>query len=429
MNIHIVQFGDTIYTIADRYGVSPERIIVENDIMHPDNLTMGEALIIIRPNQTYIVQEGDSLESIAITQGVDVMELLRNNPNVSNRELYIGEEVVLSYIDSRTVSIKTNGFAYPFIDRATLLKTLPYLTYLTIYSYQIAPDGTLIDMDDSEIVQIAKEYGVAPIMFITAPHEGDNVDMDVAHILITNIEIQNKFYSDILTILRDKGYYGINIDTPYIQPEDRQPYVDFIANITECLNGEGYPVTVSIAPSTFEVSTGIIYNGVDYTGLSQAANDILYRLTYAFRYPQILPISTLPFDAVMQTVAKAMELIPPNKCMLDISVIGYLWEFPYFAAIIYVNFLNYNAAIELANNTSSIIQFNEPSRSSYFQYTENKHEYMAWFKDSRVIYPMLEYMRGYGLQGISIWNIMSFITSIWLMIQTQYEIEKIELSL
>ncbi|WP_073276154.1 LysM peptidoglycan-binding domain-containing protein [Anaerocolumna jejuensis] len=32
MYIHIVQPGDTITTIADSYGVSPERIAAENDI-------------------------------------------------------------------------------------------------------------------------------------------------------------------------------------------------------------------------------------------------------------------------------------------------------------------------------------------------------------------------------------------------------------
>jgi spore germination protein len=426
MNIHIVQPEDTIYTIADRYGLSPERVIVQNDIMHPDNLITGEALIIIKPSQTYMVQEGDSLESIARTQGMDVMELLRNNPNVSNRELVIGEELVLSYIDRGTTSMKTNGFAYPFIDRDTLQKTLPYLTYLTIYSYQIAPDGTLIDIDDREIIQIAKQYGAAPIMFITAPHEGENVDIDIAHILIRNAEVQNVFITNILMILRNKGYYGINMDTPYIQPEDREPYVDFIASLTKLLNSEGYYVMISIAPSTFEVSTGIIYNGVDYTGLSQASNEVLYRLTYAFLYPHSLPISTLPFEAVIQTLTKAITLIPPEKCMLDISIIGYVWEFPYFAAITYANFLNYNSVLQLANDTGSVIQFNEPSRSSYFQYTENKYEYMTWFEDSRTIYPILEYTQEYGLQGISIWNIMYFITNIWLMIQTKYVIEKID---
>ncbi|SHO52864.1 LysM peptidoglycan-binding domain-containing protein [Anaerocolumna xylanovorans] len=425
MNIHVVQPGETIYTIANSYGVSPERLSVENDIIDPNSLTIGEALVIIRPGQTYIVQEGDSLESIAKNHEMDVMELLRNNPNVSGRELYTGEELVISYIGRKTVPIKTNGFAYPFIDRSVLRKTLPYLTYLTVYSYEITRKGNLIDIDDSEIIQMAGDYGVAPIMFITAPDEGDNVDTDIAHILISDEQVQNTFIDDTLSILHNKGYYGININTPYIQPQDRQSYVDFIAGITERLNSEGFLVIVTIAPSTFEVSTGIIYKGIDYIGLSQAANNVLYQLTYAWKYPYSLPISVLPFEAVMRTLDKATTLIPPEKCIVGTSIVGYLWEFPYFAARTNTNFLNYHSAIELAKDTGSIIEFNEPSRSSYFQYIENEREYMAWFKDSRVIYPTLAYSQGYGLEGISLWNIMYFITNIWLMVNSLYAIEKI----
>lgn len=425
MYIHVVQPGDTIYTIADTYGISPVRLVMENDIMSPYNLIIGEALVILIPSQTYVVQEGDSLESIAKAQGTDVMELLRNNPDVSGRELYTGEELVISYADERTETTKTNGFVYPFIDRGTLRKTLPYLTYLTIYSYQIMPNGNLIEINDSEIIQIAREFGVAPIMFINAPHEGEDVDTDIAHNLITDTQIRGTFINNVLNIVRSKGYHGINIDTPYVQPRDRESYVELIADITGQLNKEGFTVTVTIAPSTFEVSTGIIYAGVDYTGLSQAANDVLYQLVYAWRYPRNLPISVLPFETVTQTMDSAIKLISPEKYLLGISIVGYIWEFPYFAAVTYANFLNYNSAMQLAEDVGSPIQFNERSRSAYFQYIDDDIEYMAWFKDSRVIYPFLTYLQYYGLEGISIWNIMYFTTSIWLLINSQYLIEKV----
>lgn len=425
MYIQVVQQDDTIYSIANTYGISPERLAMENDISDPVNLTVGEAFVILIPSQTYIVQEGDSLESIALEQGTDIMELLRNNPDISNRELYSGEELVISYEDERTAAIKTNGFAYPFIDRETLRKTLPYLTYLTVYSYQILPDGNLIELDDFEIVQMAKEFGVAPIMFVNAPHEGDDVDTEIAHNITSNTDIKNTFLNNILRNLRSKGYSGINLDTPYIHPLDREAYVEFVADLTKLLNAEGFSVTITIAPSTFEISTGIIYSGVDYTGLSQAANSVLYELTYARRYPRNLPISVLPFDAVIQTLDNAVSLISPEKCTLGISIVGYLWEFPYFAAITYANFINYNSAIDLAKDVGASIQFNEPSRSSYFLFVDGDREYIAWFKDSRVIYLFLEYVKSYGLQGASIWNIMYFTTNIWMLMNAQFVIEKI----
>ncbi|MDF2512594.1 MAG: hypothetical protein K0S04_2460 [Herbinix sp.] len=425
MNIHVVQPEDNIYTIADHYGVSPERIMVENDIFDPDNLIVGEALVIIRPVQSYIVQEGDTLESIANSQEVDIMELLRNNPNASNRQLYVGEELVLKFEGARITTIKADGFAYPFNDRDALRKTLPYLTNLTVYAYEITKMGNLVDIDDLEIIRIAKDYHVVPIMYITVPIEMNGVDTTIAHNLIYDQQIQINFLSDIMTTLRNKGYYGININTPYIQPEDRQPYVEFIDKITKLLNNEGYSVAITISPSTFEASTGLIYEGVDYIGLSLAANEVLYQLTYTWSIPNNLPISALPFHAVLQTLKNATTLIPPNKCMLGLSNVGYLWEFPFFAGIFRANFLNYNSAIRLASDTDSVIEFNEPTQSSYFQYIDNDQEYMAWFKDIRSHFPWILYSQEYGLQGVSIWNVTYFVTYLWLVINADYVIEKL----
>lgn len=426
MDIYVVQPGDTLETIANRYDISPGRLAIENDITDPNNLIPGEALIVIRPKQIYMVQEEDTLESIARDQGTEVMELLRNNPNVSDRKLYIGEELVISYEGERTETIHTNGMAFPFINRSTLYKTLPYLTYLTIYAYEITNDGELVDIDDLEIIQIAKGYGVAPVMFISAPRQETGLDVNIAHRIISEERIQNTFIESILTTLQEKDYYGVNIETPYIEPQDKQPYVDLISKLTKRLNREGFMVAVTLAPSVFEASTGIIYEGVDYTGLSQAANEVMYQLTYAWRFPWSLPISTLPFDAVLHTLDQAIELISRERFTLGVSNIGYLWEFPYFTAIVNANFLNYGSAIQLAKETGSVIEFNEVTFSAYFQYIDRGHEYMAWFKDIRILSAWIIYARSKGVEYISIWNIMYFVASTWMFINAKYIIEKIQ---
>lgn len=425
MQIYIVQPGDTIYTIANAHGVSPERLSLENDILYPYDLIVGEALVIIQPYHTYIVQEGDTIKSISLSQQIDIMELLRNNPSISDRNLYIGEELVISYAEKKSGTIETNGFTYPFIDMSILRKTLPYLTYLTIYSYEYDRDGNLTEIEDTEIIQVAKSYGVAPIMYITTHMEGNNIDTEIAHILVSDLELQNKFINNILLTLQIKGYYGINMDTPYIQPPDRQLYVNFIETLTNRLNREGFSVTVTVAPSLFEAATAITYSGIDYTGLGQAANSVLYQLTYEWKYPYYLPISILPFDAVLHTLQEAVAQFSPPKCILGITNIGFVWEFPYFAAITEANFINYRSAIELAHNTNSRIEFNEPSRSAYFHYVGNAKEYMAWFKDSRAINSLITHSQELGMRGISIWNIMYFVTNIWLSINAQFEIQKV----
>jgi LysM repeat protein len=47
--IHVVQSGETLISIAQRYGVSAEAIAAENELANPNALRVGQELMI--PNQ------------------------------------------------------------------------------------------------------------------------------------------------------------------------------------------------------------------------------------------------------------------------------------------------------------------------------------------------------------------------------------------
>ena len=56
MEIYIVQHGDSVESIANRYGISVERLISDNGISNPKILVVGQALVILIPKETYIVK-------------------------------------------------------------------------------------------------------------------------------------------------------------------------------------------------------------------------------------------------------------------------------------------------------------------------------------------------------------------------------------
>ena len=43
---HTVQYGDTLYSIGRRYGVSPQQIIHKNNLANPDHIYAGQILYI-----------------------------------------------------------------------------------------------------------------------------------------------------------------------------------------------------------------------------------------------------------------------------------------------------------------------------------------------------------------------------------------------
>jgi spore germination protein len=237
MIIHVVQPGETIDSIAITYDIPVQYLIKENELTVPTNLAVGQTIVILYPEKTYTVQENDTLESIASTHDITIMELYRNNPYLADREfIYPGETIVIRYKTEKTSRISTNGYVFPYIDINVLKKTLPFLTYLTIYNYQVTNDGDLINIQDEEIIKIAKEYGVAPIMLLSTLVENDNT-MD--HNILKSQSLQNRLIQNILYVLERKGYYGLTIDSQFIVSDDRQLYVDFIENITTQMNQKG----------------------------------------------------------------------------------------------------------------------------------------------------------------------------------------------
>ena len=70
MDIHVVRPGDTLYGIAQQYGVSMSQLLQDNQPPDPARLVVGQTLVIQYPEQTYTVRPGDTVSSIAAAGGI-----------------------------------------------------------------------------------------------------------------------------------------------------------------------------------------------------------------------------------------------------------------------------------------------------------------------------------------------------------------------
>ena len=72
---YTVQTGDSVFGIAERFGISPQTIMWSNGRLedNPDLLSVGQELVILPASGVYhIVEEGDTVESIAQKYKVEV---------------------------------------------------------------------------------------------------------------------------------------------------------------------------------------------------------------------------------------------------------------------------------------------------------------------------------------------------------------------
>ena len=285
MIIHVVQPGETITSIANQYNVTTERLIADNGLPNPDNLLVGQSIVVLYTDVTHTVVQGDTLYGIAQTYGVEPAQILRNNPWIADTQgLTPGQTIVISFVRDEVLGdLIINGYAYPFIDRTVLRKTLPFLTYLSIFTYGFTPQGDLIPIDDTELIQMARDYGVLPIMMLSPMDANETFSNAIAHAMFINPEGQDRLIDNILANIQAKNYSGLDIDFEFVLPEDRQLFIDFISKVKAKLEPEGYVVMVALAPKTSGTQAGLLYEAHDYEAIGGIADRVLL-MTYEWGY-------------------------------------------------------------------------------------------------------------------------------------------------
>lgn len=427
MIIHVVQPGETINSISEYYNISADRLILENGITNPDNLAIGQTIVIVQPEILYTVQPGDTLESIAQQYGVSPMELLRNNPYLSDREfMYAGETIVISYQTNKTRTIATSGYTFSYIDKSVLIKTLPFLSYLTIFNYTATSKGEIIpSADETELIQLAKAYGAAPMMFVSTITAEGVVSREVAYNILNNPSIQDRLIDNALQTLKIKGYYGINVYVEYITYDNIDSIAEYLKKASEIFHSEGYRIVITITPINQDINTpGVNFEKIDYSKLSGYVDGIIfasYDWARSFSYPS----SIFPVNVLIDLLNYGVSIIPSEKIFLGVVTLGYDWTLPYVPGATGATVITNNRVVEIAAENNIPIQFNEAAQSPYFYYMDSEGIlHIIWFKDARSFDARARLVAEYDLQGLSLWTIMRFDAQMWLIINNLYYIEK-----
>ena len=280
MLIHTVRSGETLYSIAARYGVDPTLLRLDNGIYPSTSLAVGQTLVIQKVDTFHIVQSGDTLTSIANRYGISLRSLYRNNYWLGGQPtITTGQHLVIAYNGNRLGKISTNGYAYPFISPSELSSTLPYMSNLTPFTYGLNARGGLLPLNDEMLLSEAKRLGSRALMHLSSLTEDDTFSSQRASDLLANERQQLVLIEEIVSTMERKGYRGLDVDFEFIPAERREDYIQFIQHLHNRLSLLDFPVLVALAPKTYAAQPGLLYEAHDYAGLSAAADFVLL-MTY-----------------------------------------------------------------------------------------------------------------------------------------------------
>ena len=418
MPIHVVKSGETIYSIAQLYDVSADRIVYDNELAAQQNLVPGQALLILMTSRVHIVREGQTVKQIAEEYSITVKNLYQNNPFLLNQTYLLeGQSLVISYEGEPLMQGRISGYAYPFIEPYILREVLLYIDEILIFSYGFTAEGELIppQIDETWVIQEAWNQQVEPILVLTPFAETGTFNSGLIQILSENETVQDNLIENLLETVREKGYVGVDVDFEYIRPEDRVGYADFVNRLRETMNENGYRVSVALAPKTSSYQKGLLYEAMDYHLLGQSANTV-FLMTYEWGYTYGPPLAVAPLPNVRQVLEYALTEIPKEKIVLGVPNYGYSWPLPYERGVTKARLIGNVEANVIAAERGAEIQYDERYQSPFFYYEIGGRRYEVWFEDVRSIYAKLQLAAEQDIHGVGYWNLMRPFRANWLLV-------------
>jgi len=416
-----VRRGETLWQIASQYHVDIQSIIQVNQLENPNELVVGQSLVIPTSGRTHIVRHGETLWQIAHQYGTTVQAIVHANRIPAGAILYAGTPLI---IPRTKTTIESNAYTYqsPEEGAQSIKEVGDLLTYMSPFAYKVKEDATLEPFNDDAILDAAKSKQVTPLMSITnftATETGSNV----AHIILSNKDLREKTIENVLKVMDAKGYKGLNIDFENVLPADRENYNTFLQLAVDRLHPKGYFVSTALAPKTSADQGGLLYEAHDYPAHGRIA-DFVILMTYEWGYRLGPPQAISPIDEIKKVVEYALSVIPANKIFLGFQIYARDWKIPHVAGQEAETF-SPQEAIQRAAKYGATIYFDETAQSPYYRYAdEDGQQHEVWFEDARSAQAKFDLIKKFNLRGVSYWALGFPFPQNWALLNANFTIKK-----
>ncbi|WP_203249119.1 LysM peptidoglycan-binding domain-containing protein [Sporosarcina beigongshangi] len=421
MQIHVVHPGETLWLISQRYGITVTEIVSVNALENPNKLVPGMALVIPTPPGTHYVQSGENLWEIAQCYGTTIQEIVRanqlQNPNMIVAGLRLTIPIHKPVIDVNAYTINTGEMG-----ARELQEIGRYLTYWMPFVYSVQEDGSLSTLDDTAMLQSAAAERIVPVMAITN-FSATAAGSGLAHTILSSSELQEKVLTNILNVMKDKGYKGLNVDFENVFPDDRENYNQFLQQAVDRLHPEGFFVSSALAPKVSSEQQGLLYEAHDYEAHGKIV-DFVVLMTYEWGYRFGPPQAISPLNQIKRVLDYAVTVIPRDKIFFGFQIYARDWLVPHVQGQEAETF-SQQEAIRRAIQYGAAIQYDPIAQSPFFRYTDaqgRNHE--VWFEDARSAQAKFTMVKAFNLRGISYWVLGYPFPQNWLLLEDNFTIRK-----
>lgn len=271
-----------------------------------------------------------------------------------------------------------------------------FLDSIATFNYLTDGQGNLTGQPISKGVNLAKSKDVTSLMLVH--NFSGSFDANIAHSVLSVEQNRKNLEHNILSLIKENGFDGVNIDLEGVPPGDRANYNALLVELKELFRPYGYLLTVSIPAKTADNPYNQWNGAYDYRTVGKTAG-LITLMTYDEHWSggEPGPVASLPW--VQQVLDYAVQTIPKERILMGIPAYGYDWSAAGTRTVLW------NEADALVARYGGA-KWDDCYSSPYLVYYDemgNRHE--VWYENKFSLRLKLDLVNSYNIAGIAIWRL------------------------
>jgi spore germination protein len=279
--------------------------------------------------------------------------------------------------------------------------------------YHTQVDGSVTAEDeDPDLVGMARDRDLNIFATVTnSTSSGKAFSRDLAAEVLASPDRRQRFIDDLVTLVRDMGYDGVDLDWEDLRPADRDSFSSLVEDLAAALHAEDRFLSIAVMPKTSEPGEWDNQKYADWSRIGKAVDEFKI-MTYSYSGPWGDPGPQAPTEWVDRVLTFAERKVPPGKVFMGLPFYGFDWHSGSVATV------SAHRGASLAQDHDATVTRDPSSKEATMTFTDGGETHTVYFQDDAAVAAKLVALRAKHprIAGISIWVMSQEASGFWPLI-------------
>ncbi len=254
--------------------------------------------------------------------------------------------------------------------------------------YHTQADGSVTAEDeDPDLVAAARGHDLNIFATVTnSTSSGSAFSRDLAAAILASPDRRRRFIDDLVTLVEDMGYDGVDLDWEDLKPADRDSFSALVDDLANALHAKDRFLSIAVMPKTSEPGEWDNQKYADWSRIGKAVDEFKI-MTYSYSGPWGDPGPQAPLEWVDRVLTFAERKVPPSKISMGVPFYGFDWHGGSVATV------SAHRGASLAQTYDATVSRDPSSQEATMTFTDGGVTHTVYFQDEKAVAAKLAALR------------------------------------